>query len=98
MKFKPNPLLYGANEDFYSSFKLVITLCDSIDHGVLTNAVGCAMKRYPYFCVCPTKEGNSIVLYYNPASVPVFADNRSPLLGSEETNGHLISFGCEGNK
>lgn len=29
MQFRPNPLLYGASRSFLSSFKLVITLCDT---------------------------------------------------------------------
>ena len=98
MKFKPNPLLYGANEDFYSSFKLAITMRDSIDHGALCRAVATAMPRYPYFSVSPEKNGNSIVLSFNPNPVPVFKDGRCAVLGSEACNGHLLFFGCEGNR
>ena len=98
MNFKPNPLLYGATEDFYSSFKLAITLCDPIDHAVLSRAVAAAMPRYPYFSVTPQKEGESLVLASNPRPVPVFSDGRVATLGGEECNGHLLFFGCEGNR
>ena len=56
MKFRPNPLLYGAHEDFLSSFKLVVTMRDDVDYNFLLKAVNAAMKRYPYFCVFPQKK------------------------------------------
>ena len=98
MKFTPNPLLYGAAEDFYSSFKLSVTMCAPVDHGALSRAVATAMTRYPYFCVYPEKNGNSILLAHNPRPVPVFSDGHLAVLGSEECNGHLLFFGCEGNR
>ena len=60
MKFKPNPLLYGAHEDFLSSFKLVITMRDEIDYDILLRAVNSAMTRYPSFCVSPQTNGPRI--------------------------------------
>ena len=98
MKFKPNPLLYGAEKDFYSSFKLAITMSDTVDHTALSRAVATAMTRYPYFCVSPKKEGDSIILAFNARPVPVFNDDRCAVLGSEECDGHLIFFACEGNR
>ena len=98
MKFKPNPLLYSADEDFYSSFKLCITMRDFVDHPTLSQAVAAAMTRYPYFCVSPEIEGNGIVLAFNHRPVPVFSDGRCAVLGSEECGGHLLYFGCEGNR
>ncbi|MBQ1230106.1 MAG: hypothetical protein IIX80_03625 [Clostridia bacterium] len=98
MNYKPNPLLYGANEDFLSSFKLVITMRSAIDYKALSQAVAAAMVRYPYFSVTPVQEGNSIVLRHNERPVAVFDDGRCPVLGSEACNGHLLAFGCEGRR
>ena len=98
MIFRPNPLLYGAHEDFLSSFKLVVTMRDDVDHALLFNAVNSAIKRYPYFCVSPQKNGDSIQLQFNEAAVPVFKDMRCVVLGTEESNGHLLAFGCEGRR
>ena len=98
MNYKPNPLLYGANEDFLSSFKLVITMRSVIDYKALSQAVAAAMVRYPYFSVTPVQEGNRIVLCHNERPVAVFDDGRCPTLGSEACNGHLLAFGCEGKK
>lgn len=98
MNFKPNPLLYAATEDFYSSFKLVVTMCDHVDHAALSRAVAAAMNRYPYFRVFPEKVGKSIQLSFNPRPMPVFNDGRCAVLGSDECNGHLLYFGCEKNR
>ena len=93
MNFRPNPLLYGAHEDFLSSFKLVVTMRDDVDHDFLLKAVNAAMKRYPYFCVYPQKNGDSIQLQFNEAPVPVFKDGRCVVLGTKESSGHLLVFG-----
>ena len=98
MNFTPNPLLYGAHEDFLSSFKIVISMSDSVDHAVLLDAVNLAIKRYPYFSVCPCKNMNNIQLQFNESPVPVFDDGRCVVLGTKESNGHLLAFGCEGKR
>ena len=95
MNFKPNPLLYGANEGFFSTFRLAVRMNATVDHEVLSRAVKRTMVRYPYFCVCPEREGETLVLRYNERPVPVFSDERAVTLGTHESRGHLISFGCK---
>ena len=95
MKFKPNPLLYGANEDFFSTFRLAIRMKDTVDYDLLSRSVEKVMVRYPYFCVFPEREEENIVLRYNKRPLPVFPDDRTVMLGSEESRGHIISFGCK---
>ena len=97
MKFKPNPLLYGANEDFFGTFRLAIRMKDTVDYDLLSRSVEKVMVRYPYFCVFPEREEENIVLRYNKRPLPVFPDDRTVMLGSEESGGHLISFGCKDN-
>ena len=97
MKFKPNPLLYGANGDFLSAFRLAIRMRDAVDYDLLYRAVEKAMVRYPYFCVFPEREEENIVLSHNSRPLPVFPDDRTVTLGSDDSNGHLISFGCKNN-
>ena len=94
MKFKPNPLLYGANQDFFSAFRLAIRMKDTVDYELLSRSVEQVMARYPYFCVCPEREGENLVLRYNKRPLPVFPDDRSVTLGSNDIGGHLMSFGC----
>ena len=95
MKFKPNPLLYGANENFFSTFRLAIRMKDTVDYDLLSRSVEKAMARYPYFCVSPKREEDNIVFHYNNHPLPVFPDDRTVTLGSTESGGHLISFGCK---
>ena len=98
MNFTPNPLLYGAHEGFLSTFKIVVTMQDNVDYAILLDVVKLAMKRYPYFCVCPKKDKDSINLQFNELPVPVFNDGRCVVLGTKESNGHLLAFGCEGQR
>ncbi len=83
---------------FYSSFKLAVTMRDTVNYEVLSRAVETAMLRYPYFSVSPKREGESIVLAFNSRPVPVFDSDYCAVLGSEECNRHLLHFACEKNK
>ena len=94
---KPNPLLYGASGDFFSTFRLAIRMNETVDYDLLSSSVEKVMVRYPYFCVFPEREGENLVLRYNKRPLPVFPDDRTVVLGSEESRGHLISFGCKDN-
>ena len=95
MNFKPNPLLYGANKDFFSTFRLAIRMNSTVNYELLARSVEKAMVRYPYFCVYPEREGETLVLRYNKRPLPIFPDDRTVTLGSEDSRGHLISFGCK---
>jgi hypothetical protein len=95
MDFKPNPLLYGANEDFFSTFRLAIRMKETVDYDALSRSVERVRVRYPYFCVSPEREGENLVLRYNARPLPVFPDDRTVTLGSHESGGHLFSFGCK---
>lgn len=95
MIFEPNPLLYGANKDFLSSFRLAVRMKDEVDYAILSRSAEKLRKRYPYFCVLPERDGERLVLRYNERPLPVFPDGHAPTLGSAETGGHLISFGCK---
>ena len=67
MKFKPNPLLYGANEDFFSTFRLTIRLKDTIDYDLMYHAVEKVMVRYPYFCVLPERKREPCIAPQQPS-------------------------------
>ena len=95
MKFRPNPLLYGANEDFFSTFRLAIRMKDPVDYELLSRSAQQVTVRYPYFCVFPEREQEDLVLRHNSRPLPIFPDDRAVTLGSEESRGHLISFGCK---
>ncbi len=44
------------------------------------------------------KNGENIELQFNEAPVPVFKDDRCVVLGTKESGGHLLAFGCEGRR
>ena len=69
---------------------------ETVDYDLLSRSIEKVMVRYPYFCVCPEREGENIVLRYNKRPLPIFPDDRTVTLGSSESRGHLISFGCKG--
>ena len=85
MNFRPNPLLYGANKDFFGTFRIILTMRSAVNVEVLSRAVNSAMARYPYFTVSPVREDNNLVLRFNPRPVQVFNDDRCAVLGSEES-------------
>ena len=95
MNFKPNPLLYGVKEDFFSTFRLAIRMSETVDYGLLRRSVEQVAVRYPYFCVQPEREGENLILRDNKRPLPVFPDDRAVTLGSKESGGHLLSFGCK---
>ncbi len=95
MNFKPNPLMYGSGVDFFSTFRLAIRMKDIVDYDILSRSVAKVMKRYPYFCVFAERVGEELVLRHNERPLPVFPDDRAATSGSEECNGHLVSFGCK---
>jgi hypothetical protein len=68
---------------------------EAVAYDTLSRSVEQAMVRYPYFCVCPERVGENLVLRYNERPVPVFPDDRTVTLGGDESRGHLISFGCK---
>ena len=50
MKFRSNPLLYGGNKNFFSTFRLAIRMKETVDYNLLSHCAAQAMVRYPYFC------------------------------------------------
>lgn len=68
---------------------------DTVDYGILVRSVERVMVRYPYLCVFPERDGENLVLRHNNQPLPVFSDGRTVTLGTQESNGHLISFGCD---
>ena len=40
----------------------------------------------------------ALVSYYGGTDVPVYNDSRCVTLGTEESNGHFVTFSCESNR
>lgn len=97
MKYRVSPLMYSVNLDFYSTFRFKIRMNDPVDGNVLAKAVGSAILRYPYFSVCLKRQNEELYLQTNDKPVVVTPGEYAHILGSDESNGHLLSFSYEGN-
>lgn len=67
-------------------------LKDIVDGSVLRQAVALTMQRNPYFRVRLVMDHDRICFEDNPAPVPVLHTDRRIVLGSEQTQSHLIAF------
>jgi hypothetical protein len=88
---------YGAGKRLKCTITTKITSVDPVDPECLKRAVDTTMKRYPYLLLRPEKNAFRIRLVHNPESVVVKAGKVSPVLGSDESNYHLVAYTYEGN-
>ncbi len=84
--------LYEATNENPRTFRLTIKLKDMVDEAVLVRAVRATMERYPYFRVRLGIDENEAYFEDNPLPVPVLHTDHPIMLGSYETQGHLIAF------
>jgi len=84
--------IYETAEFDPHTFRITIKLKDLIDGGVLRAAVDKTAARYPYFCVRMTAQDDGLFFESNPAPLPVLSGSQRTVLGSGETDGHLLAF------
>ncbi len=84
--------VYETKDSEPNTFRETITLKDPIDGEILRQAVDETMKRYPYFQVCLEREGADPVFRSNPRKIPVLHTDERTVLGSAQTDGHLLCF------
>ncbi len=97
MRYKVNPLMYAANENFKNTIRFAIEFVDDIDEELLKYAVSQVKIRYPYFSVCLKKDAEELVLEDNQLPFVISKDNRAVCLGSSESNYHLLAFSYDKN-
>ncbi len=83
---------YETNASEPNTFRQTLTLKDPIDGEIFRKAVDETMKRYPYFQVILEMEGGKPVFRSNPKRVPVLHTCERTVLGSAQTDGHLLCF------
>ncbi len=88
-----DPLFYISSDEMPFSIRIEITMKDDIERKSLEYAVSTATKRYPYFKVRIVRDGESYTTVPNPLPVTVFEGTEPPLLGSEQTNFHIMAVG-----
>ena len=74
------------------TFRLTIKLKDMVDETVLRHAVSKTMERYPYYRVRLSIDENGVFFEDNPAPTPVLHTDGPIMLGSYETQNHLLAF------
>lgn len=84
--------IYEATNENPRTFRLTIKLKDMVDEAVLVRAVRTTMERYPYFRVRLGIDEREVFFEDNPMPVPVLHTNHPIMLGSYETQGHLLAF------
>ena len=72
--------------------RLAIRMRDMIDEAPFKEAVGKAVRRYPYLCVRLDRQEGKLVLVRNRRDVPIFHSPDPHLLANAEAGYHLIAF------
>lgn len=84
--------LFATTRENPRVIRLAIRMRDMIDEGPLREAVGKAVRRYPYLCVELARKDDRLVLKRNPREVPVFHSADPHPLAGETANRHLMAF------
>lgn len=95
-----NAFFYCFNHE-YSTFEILfrLTFFTEPDLEKWKAAVNEALKCFPEFAVRPAISGNRVVLLPNDQPVAFFDSYEEVRhYGSEETNGYMFYFACEGRK
>ena len=90
--------LYKDEKRFVFVVRAKVRMKDTVDIDILRAAANKAMKRYPYFAVkIEVDESGSYVRVPNNKEIAVLPmGDKTPYLGSEEVNGHLLFLECDG--
>ena len=93
---------YWADPEHSWTVRLIMTMCDNIDRGMLQEAVAATQQRYPYYSVrlCKTTDAEGreyFALDENPLPWVVMPSQQPACLLSPESNHHLLAFACWDN-
>lgn len=90
--------LYLLDLNCKGSARVKVAMKEPVCRDILCSSVNAAIKRYPYFSVSLSVDGNGgFILSPNERSVAVLeTSDDMPMLGSPEINGHLLFVDCRG--
>ena len=91
--------LYQSEKLFSHTVRIHVRMKDSVDINVLDHAVNSAIRRYPYFAVRVTvdDDGGYLLVPNDQRIVVMPTPRKSPKLGSNSVNHHLLFVDCSGN-
>ena len=97
MRYATDHFMYAAGNDFRNTIRTGLEMSEPVDEALLRQAVDRLPLRFPYYAVRLIREGESY--YYEPNEEPyvIARDGKAVVLGSEESNGHLVAFAYRGN-
>lgn len=90
------PYYYGASKDAPNTVTINIEMKDRVNEQLLASSISGVMERYRYFMKELVVCGNEYVLADNPRPVVLTGAAPPKMLGTDETNRHLLAFSCEG--
>lgn len=90
--------LYLLDSHSKGSLRVKVTMKFPVNFEILRSSVNQAIKRYPYLSVSLSVDSSGgLVLSRNDRPVVlVETSDEMPMLGSSETNGHLVFLDCRG--
>ena len=74
----------------------VFVFHDDIDIDILKASVEKALKLFPEFAVRPVIKDGCLYYEENDAPAPVFDDKHISYFGTDDTNGYIFRFECQG--
>ena len=98
MEYKVNHLIYALGKGVMNSFRVDITLTETIDPEILKIAISETVPRYPYFAVRLARRGEEYVWESNELPIVISKGRRALTLNSAESNYHAVALAYEGNR
>lgn len=89
------PSYYWATEECPNVIFGSFYMKDEVDGTVLERAVQTAIRRFPYFQISLIRDGEDLIQVKDDRPITVRRWQGPALLGSEETNGHVLMVSYE---
>ncbi|MCR5121545.1 MAG: hypothetical protein K6B74_03895 [Ruminococcus sp.] len=97
MELRADNLLYAAGAGLRNSFRLHITMTETVNGEALEQALNKAARLFPYFAAKLEREGEEYRLADDSLPFNVTNGSRAVTLGSAENNYHLMAAAFEDN-
>lgn len=98
MSYSVNNIIYAADSQLRNTLRFGIFFRETVNIDAMREAAERAAKRFPFFKIKMTRDGEKYVFEPNDAPF-VFSRGRRPVkLNGPESNGHLVAFSWEDDR
>ena len=98
MSYSVNNIIYAADSQLRNTLRIGIFFREKVNIDAMREAAERAAKRFPFFKIKMTRDGEKYVFEPNDAPF-VFSRGRRPVkLNGPESNGHLVAFSWEDDR